>query len=230
MLFSRAWPRFGINLTKSWALLGAFLIPSAILAASPRVTEKQIEVMRGYVGKTYWIAPGSENDRFFYSAPSRDATTFSAEAKESFQITEMVKGSSESLYYKVRFASGKEGYINVNTFLDELNSTVVPQDPGAGQKRKTTNATDTEKKREEWIRAQPWPEYVKEAALKKQAVLGMTTGEVKAALGKPARMTRLKSVGRQTARQEQWVYSGGSVLTFTDGVLTLIQTAGSKSE
>jgi hypothetical protein len=217
-----------MKVIKRLALL-VFLIPSISFAAS-RVTEKQVEVMQGYVGKTYWIAPGGENDRFFYSAPSREANTFSAEAKESFQITEMVKGSSESLYYKVRFASGKAGYIDVNTFLDELNSTVVTQDPDSAQKRKTTKTTDTEKKREEWIRAQPWPQHVKEAALKKQAVLGMNTAEVKAALGKPDRVIKLKSVGRQTTRQEQWVYRGGSVLTFSDGMLTLIQTAGAKSE
>jgi hypothetical protein len=207
----------------------AFLIPS-ITSAAARVTEKQIEVMRGYVGKTYWIAPEAGNSPSFYVAPSREANAFSAEVKESFQITEMVKGSSDSFYYGVRFASGKQGYINVNTFLDELNSTVVTQDPDSAQKRKATKTTDTEKKREEWIRAQPWPEHVKEAALKKQAVLGMNTAEVKAALGKPDRVVRLKSVGRQTTRQEQWVYRGGSVLTFNDGVLTLIQTAGAKSE
>ncbi len=230
MLFNRSAPHFGMKVTKSLTLLAVFLIPSMTASAASRFTTKQIEVMQGYVGKTYWIAPGSEKGLVFYSAPSREAASFSAEVKESFQITDMVKGSSESLYYEVRFASERKGYINVNTFLDELNSTVVAQDPDSGQKRKSTRETEAEKKRAEWIRTQPWPEHVKEAALKRQAALGMNTGEVKVALGKPSRIIKLKSVGRQSAREEQWVYPGGSVLTFTNGVLTLIQTSGAKNE
>jgi len=217
-------------LAKNLFLLITFLIPSITFGA-PRYTEKQIEAMQRYVGKTYWIAADSERELLFLSAPSPASASSPAKARESFLVTEMVRGPTESLYYyEARFASGREGYISVDTFLEELNSTVVAQDPDSGRRKKATQEAETENKREAWIRAQPWPDTVKEAALKKQAILGMNVGEVKVALGKPSRVIKLKSAGRLSGRQEQWVYPGGNVLTFTNGVLTLIQRLDAKTE
>jgi hypothetical protein len=205
------------------------LLPAATTLAAPRFTEKQIEALQRYVGKTYWIAGESERGPLFLSAPSPKAASSSAVSKEAFQITELLPGPAETLYYKAKFPSGKEAYINVDTFLEELNSALVTREPDRGQKSKAAEAAEEESRREEWIRAQPWPENVKQAALKRQAILGMNTEEVKVTLGKPSRIIRLSSVGRFGGRQEQWIYPG-STLTFTNGVLTLIQNSDGKTE
>jgi hypothetical protein len=205
------------------------LLPVATTLAVPRFTEKQIEALQKYVGKTYWIAGESERGPLFLSAPSPEAASSSIVIKEVFQITELLPGPGETLYYKAKFPSGKEAYINVEAFLEELNSALVTRDPDSGQKRKAAEAAEEGSRREEWIRAQPWPENVKQAALKGQAILGMNTEEVKVTLGKPSRIIRLRSVGRFGGRQEQWTYPG-STLTFTNGVLTLIQNSHGKTE
>lgn len=219
-------PRILFSLPGGIFLL-AVLISSVALAA-PRFTEKQIEALQRYIGKTYWIAAEIEGSPLFFSSPSPKAAFFPVAVRESFQITELLKGSTESLYYRAQFASGKEAYLSVDGFLEELNSTLMTQDPNSGQNRKT--GPEAESKRDVWIRSRPWPENVKEAAVKRQAILGMNMGEVRVALGKPNRIIRLKSVGAQSGRQEQWVYPQRSVLTFADGVLILIHTLDAKSE
>jgi len=151
-------------------------------------------------------------------------------AKESFQITALVGGSTQKPYYRVRFASGKEGYVSVDSFLEELNSTLVTQDPDKGRKRKSAKEAGEESRREAWIRAQPWPARVKEAALKRQAILGMNMSETKAALGKPSRVVKLKHGNPLLGEQEQWVYEGGPVLTFTNGVITRMQALEAMTE
>jgi hypothetical protein len=205
------------------------LLSTALTLAAPRFTEKQIEALQKYVGKIYWIAGESERGPLFVSEPSPKAPSAAVIKKEAFQITELLSGPGESLYYKAKFPSGQEAYIDVDIFFEELNSALVTRDPESGQKRKAADAAEEEINREKWIRAQPWPEDVKQAALKRQVMLGMTTEEVKVTLGKPSRIIRLRSVGRYSGRQEQWAYSG-STLTFTNGVLTLIQNSGGKTE
>lgn len=205
------------------------LVSAAVTLGAPRFTEKQIEALRKYVGKTYWVASESERGPMFLTDPSPAATSYAIAVDEPFQIAELLQGPEETVYYKAKFSSGKEAYIDVNTFLEELNSAFVTRDPGNEQKRKAAGEAQEENKRATWIRAQPWPQNVKEAALRRQAILGMNMGEVKIALGKPSRVIRLKNVGRSGVRHEQWAYPG-STLTFANGVLTLIQNSDGKAE
>jgi hypothetical protein len=207
----------------------ALLLP-AFESGSSQFTEKQLGALAKQVGKTYWVVDGENKTPIFFSAPSPSASPFRIGVKESFQITALVGGSTEKPYYRVRFASGKEGYLSVDSFLEELNSTLVAQDPDKGQKRKSAKEAGEESRREAWIRAQPWPAHVKEAALKRQAILGMNMSEAKAALGKPSRVVKLKHGNPLLGQQEQWVYEGGPVLTFTNGVITRMQPMGAITE
>lgn len=212
-------------------LLPAFFFLTTGFASS-RYTEKQLEALRKYVGKTYWAVAEEGKKALFFSAPSPAVTSFLPEPKESFQITEMVEGATQrpAYYYKVSFASGREGYIDVDSFLEGLNLTLVTQDPDRGQKIRSTKAAQEEEKREARIRAQPWPEHVKEAVLKRQAILGMNMKEAREALGKPTRVVKLKDTNPLLGQQEQWIYENGPVLTFINGVITRIQSAGNKVE
>ncbi len=218
-------------------LQGLFLFFSALFClttgfASSRFTEKQLEALKKYVGKTYWVAAEEGKVPSFLSAPSPSATSFLPEAKESFQITEMVEGSTQRAYYyyKVRLDAGREGYIDVDSFLEQLNSTLLTVDPDRGQKIKAAKEVQEESKREARIRAQPWPEQIKEAVRKRQAVLGMNGSEARAALGKPNRVVQISGANPLMGQQEQWIYQNGPVLTLTNGVVTRIQNAEEKAE
>ena len=197
--------------------------PSAF--AATQLTEKQSEALRKYVGRTYWLAGEEAQKPLFFSSPDSIAASFRPQTKESFEILELARGS-HGPGYKVRFSSGKEGYISTESFFEELNVTILTYDPDREQKIKAAKESREEEKREAWIRAQPWPEHIKEAALKKQAVLGMNTAEAKVALGKPARVIKLKHNNQVLGQQEQWIYERGPVLTFTNGVVTRIQSPG----
>jgi hypothetical protein len=215
------------------AVASISLLFPAYLAAGPAslpLTEKQLEALGKRVGKTYWVVAEENKKPVFLSSPSPSAPSFLAGAKESFEITEVVGASSQRPHYKVRFASAKEGYISVDSFLEELNFTIATQDPDRDQKKKSAKEANEENKREAWIRAQPWPEHVKEAVLKRKAVLGMTMSEAKVALGKPTRVIKLKAASTLMGEQEQWIYDSGPVLTFTNRMITRIQTIEARAE
>lgn len=200
--------------------------------ASSRFTEKQLEALGKYVGKTYWVVAEEDRRARFFSAPSPSATSFLPELKESLQITEMVQGPAQrpAYYYKARFASGREGFIDVDSFLEELNSTIITVDPERGQKIRSAKEADEEEKRTARIRAQPWPEHVKEAVLKRQAILGMNMREAREALGKPTRVVKVKSATPLMGQQEQWFYESGPVLIFTNGMITRLQPKEARNE
>lgn len=213
-----------------------FLLPAFFCLttgfAPARFTERQLEALGKYVGKSYWVVAEEGKRPLFFSAPSPSANSFLPAMKESFQITEMAAGSTQRpyYYYKVRFDAGREGYIDVDSFLEQLNSTLLTVDPDRGQKAKAAKEAQEEGKREAWIRAQPWPEQVREAVRKRQAVLGMNTSETRSALGKPNRVVKIKNTNPLAGQQEQWFYQNGPVLTLTNGVVTRIQNTVEKAE
>ena len=136
-----------------------FLFPAFLFLAtgfaSSRFTEKQLEALRKYAGKTYWVVTEEGKRPLFFSAPSPSAASFLPEEKESFQVTEMVEGSTQRFYYyKVKFDSGREGYIGIDSFLEGLNTTLVTIDPDRGQKVKSAKEAQEEEKRAARIRAQ----------------------------------------------------------------------------
>ncbi|HEY3303430.1 MAG TPA: hypothetical protein VGL70_07845 [Candidatus Binatia bacterium] len=209
-----------------------FLAISSTSFAASQYTPKQLEAYGRYVGKTYWVVEHEIKPPAFLSAPAPAAPSFQPAIKDSFEIKEIVGGTAQTRehYYRVVFDSGKEGFLSLGSFLEHFNASLVTVDPGRDAKAKLAKETEAENKRQAWIRAQHWPEHVKEAALKRQPVLGMSTKEAKAALGDPKRMVPMKSATLLLGTQEQWTYENGLVLTFTNGLITRIQTLKAKNE
>lgn len=205
---------FAINLAAVFVFI-LFSLPSP---ASHHYTDKQLEALAGKVGQTYWVVVEEDRRPSFFNSPSPSAASFPAEPKDSFVISELVGVKAKNPYYKVKFASGKEGYIPVESFLEEFNATLVTKDPDSDQKRKLARDAEQESERVAWIRAQPWPERTKEAALRREVVPGMSAKDVKMVLGKPNRIVKLKN--RHQKIGEQWIYANGFTLTFSNGLLT----------
>ncbi len=186
------------------------------MEASSHYTAKQLDALATRVGKTFWVMAVNNRTPLFLSAAAPDASSFRAQANESFEIKELVGQKSKNPYYKVKFDSGKDGYIRPETFLEEFNLTILTLDPQADEKKKAAREAEEENKRLEWIQAQPWPQAVKQAAIKRQVVPGLTTAEVKHILGDPARVIHVKG---QRLAEEHWHYVDGSVLIFQNRLL-----------
>jgi hypothetical protein len=197
-----------------------FLFLSTPAAASNHYTEKQLDALETRVGKVFWILPVEETLPAFLTSPAADAPAFYPAANESFEITRLVGRKAKNPYYQVRFESGKEGYIHAHAFLEQFNRTIVTIDPLADQKQALAEKNEQEKARLEWIERQPWSAAVKESAIRRQAVPGMTVGEAKKVLGDPRRVTRVR--GPQHVSEEHWFYPDGIVLIFRDGALNRI--------
>lgn len=202
----------------------AFLLVCAAHSSArafSQYTPRQLEALGERIGHIYWTASADRHNLTVLSAPASTASTFRPADDESFEITQLVGQKTQNVFYKVRFSSGKVGFISPDDFLEELNLTILTVDPKADEKREAAAAAEQEKKRVEWIRSQPWPQAVKEAAVKHQVVSGMKTGEVKKVLGNPTRVSKIK--GPQFISEEQWFYPNGNVLVFNNGLLSRVE-------
>ena len=201
-----------------------FALCAAPARASSHYTLTQLEAFDAYTGKTYWIAADNEKIPAFRSAPSPSAPAFKPGAKESFELEEIVGGKGAPYFYRAVFESGKTGFLAINSFLDGLNLTILTVDPDRNQKRKIAKEAEEESQRQAWIRKQPWPAEVKQAALERRPALGMKLNEARAVLGKPKNVFPLQNTNPLLGKQEQWHYENGTVLTFTNGLVTRVQT------
>jgi hypothetical protein len=186
--------------------------------ASHHYTDKQLEALAARVGKTFWINAPNEKPPSFLTAPRPGATTFRHEENDSFEITELTGQKTKDPYYKVRFQSGKVGYLTPDMFHQDFNAKILSYDPLADEKKKKEEQEGEEKKRLEWIKAQPWSPAVKAAAIKKQPTPGLKTGEVRQVLGAPTRVTKTR--GASKVAEERWFYPDGTILTFHNGLLS----------
>jgi hypothetical protein len=209
-----------IKVTFLAMLIGACLV-SPPLFASNHYTDKQLAALATRVGKMFWVVPAQGRIPLFLSAPDARARTFRPQENESFEITDLVGQKAKNPYYKTKFESGKEGYVSIEAFLEELNSTIVSIDPLADEKKRAAEQELEEKQRLEWIQKQPWSQSVKDAAIKRQAVMGMTRVEVRRVLGQPTRTARVNRPQRSS--EVQWFYQDGSVLVFHNGMLSRIE-------
>jgi hypothetical protein len=185
--------------------------------ASNHYTAKQLEVLAERVGRTYWIDSANDRTVLFLSAPKGGAPTFAANPYESFEIMDLVGRKSRNPFYKIKLESGREGFIPPDQFLEELNVAIVSLDPKADEKRREAEAAQEEEKRLSWIESQPWSRAVKDAAVKKRPVIGMTTGEISKVLGSPRRTVTVRGAHRQA--EEHWFYPDREVLVFRNGLL-----------
>lgn len=196
------------------------LLWTGAAVGAARYTERQLDAMAARVGKVFWIKSADGKLPLFRSAPAPEAASFAGEERQSFEITELIGRKTDNPFYKVKFPSGKEGYIAPERFHDELNLTILTVDPYADEIRKAEEAAKEENARVEWIQAQPWAPDIKRAAIQKQAVPGLTANEIKKVLGAPSQILRLR--GPSKVQEERWYYPDGRVLTFYNGLLSIV--------
>jgi hypothetical protein len=208
------------------ALLGLCFIDFFPALASHHYTEQQLDALATRVGKIYWIKAASGRSPAFASTPSDNAGLFRMQGNTSFAITELVGREARDPYYKVKFNSGREGYIRPEAFFEELNLSIVSVHPQTGDEQKQAAAAEEEEKRIAWIQAQPWSLAVKEAAIKRQAVPGMSTDEIRKVVGQPARVSKARRP--QAPAEEQWLYADGSVLVFHNGLLMRVEPSSKR--
>ena len=205
------------------ALLVLLLLTGFAADASNHYTDQQLDALAIRVGRTYWIVAVNKQTPAFFSSPTANAATFRPQDNESFEITALVGREQKIPYYKVKFGSGKEGFIPPEVFMDQLNVGIASADPLAIEKKKAVEAAAEEKKRIAWIEAQPWSRAVKDAAIKRQVIGGMNQTEVKNILGKPMRVSRVKA--QINVVEEHWLYADGSSVVFYNGLLNRVESA-----
>ncbi len=202
-------------------LLLAVLIGSAFQArASDYYTDHQLDALATRVGRIYWIVAIKNQTPVFLSSPAANAAAFRPKDNESLEITELVGRENKNPYYKVKFSSGREAFISPEAFNEQLNLGIASADPKAYEKKEAAEVAAEEKKRVEWIQAQPWSKAIKEGAIKRQVIGGMNAAEVKNILGKPLRMNKVKT--QLNVVEEHWLYADGSTAVFLNGVLNRV--------
>ena len=213
-------------ITRSILILSFLCLFANPASASHHYTEKQLDALATRVGGTFWVVPVDGRLPSFRMSPSPNSVLFQPTPNQSFVIVELVGRKAKEPYYRVKFDSGKEGYVHVEAFHEELNLSILTIDPLADEKRKLAKQNEEDKKRVAWIQAQPWSQAVKEAAIKRQVVIGMQSSEVKKVLGDPVRVQRVKTPHKVT--EEHWFYSDGKVLVFQNRSLNRIETERKK--
>ena len=135
------------------------------------------------------------------------------------------------LEYEISTSSGKHVKSHKG-IIDSLvrRGALVDYDPiakAAADKKKREqdeaerkrSAATAEAARQKNILAKPWPPQIREAVIKKEVRLGMTSEQVTVSWGKPGRINRtVNAVGTR----EQWVY-GSTYLYFDNDRLTSFQ-------
>jgi len=200
--------------------------------ASNHYTAKQLDALAARVGGEFWINAPEGKAPLFLTTPGPTSATFRSLDNESFEITELVGRANKNPYYKVKFHSGKIAYLRPETLHEEINASIVSSDPLAGEKRKAEQSAQEEKQRLEWIKTQAWPPAVKEAAIKKQPMPGLNSGEIRQVMGAPRRIVRasglVKPRGPTQVNEERWFYADGVVLLFRNDILSQVDRPGAK--
>jgi mannose-6-phosphate isomerase-like protein (cupin superfamily) len=215
-------------LFKCLLLLFVILQPIRPVIGASYYTEKQLDAFATRIGRVFWAIAVDGKRPIFQSQPASNAPSFEPSADESFEITELVARKEKNPYYKVRFESGKEAYIQPQAFLEQFNSTILTADPSAEEKKKRAAKDEEEKARLAWIETQPWSTAVKESAIRREPVIGMNGPEVKRVLGNPVRMNKVKSPHQGV--EEHWFFADGTVLIFTSGMISRIDTTKKKQQ
>ena len=198
----------------------SFAMTPVIGQASNHYTKKQIDALASRVGQTFWIEAANGKPPEFYSTASPNGSKFSPAANDSFEILELAGRSTKIPWYRVKFSNGKEAFIRPLVFLEQLNLTILTIDPMAEEKLESQQAAADDKERVKWINAQPWAAAVKDAAIKRQPVPGMNTGEIKRVIGEPNRMIKNQRAQKiNGVAEERWYYPDGTILTFHNGLL-----------
>ena len=200
------------------------------------------------IGKTFAVL--APDEIVIHKRPVRGGETFHLEEAEAFIVDDAKcegggslascwadlmatiedPGSFAAVFYKVRFESGKEGYINGRYFYPKLSyymtseerSTALGTTPEAAVLRVRKKYKDGEarimealKKREHAIESAPWPEDIKKLVLERRIIIGMTKEQVLLSQNPPdiPPFKQLRKTNEAVTRDgvaEKWVYKGTS--------------------
>ena len=221
------------------------------------------------LGKTYGLFVPRKVA--IHRAPMRNAETFKLEEAEAFIVEDVMceegmgtascwfdlatsmenHGNAGVAFYKVRFESGKEGYINALYFYPKLADGIISEESAKAlgktpqgfvletrEKIKEGRAAiiEEENNRKSFIESAPWPEDIKKLVLDNKLKIGMTIEQVmlsKNPSERPAfKQFRLRKASETVTEGgviEKWVFRDYfdktmKTLYFRDGRLTRWET------
>lgn len=210
-----------------------------------------------YIGKSFAVIAPSEVS--VLREPNLKGDSYRLEEPEAFVVEDVVcEGGDytvgcvllaidypDAFFYKVRFESGKEGYIKGRYFLPEVSISLTTEERSAKLgttpekhaedirnkyrqaeeevkaqlAREIEEVRELERTRRAAIEAAPWPDEEKAAVLAKRVVIGMTTDQVVLAWGPPDKIVETATTAGE---EHEFTYNqagGVSILHFTDGKL-----------
>ena len=144
--------------------------------------------------------------------------------------------NSAVAFYKVRFESGKEGYINGRYFYPKLSYYMTSEERTAVRgttpeelakkvrnelKDAESQLKEAENKRKHTIESAPWPEDIKRLVLERRIIIGMTKEQVLLSQNPPdiPPFKQLRKTNETVSRDgvaEKWVYKGTSYYFLND--------------
>lgn len=188
------------------------------------------------IGKQYWVRGGTATNQVFCDAtrfpgPTCEGKNFGPAESERFTIEAVSTATPSSradAWYRIRFESGKIGYLNADTLRSHIFVPIRYQNPSAGFSQPIYELFFNERpeiaiarlhqraadERVDAVRREQ--ERVNKGGVK----LGMSKQQVlNSSWGQPE---HVHTSNGTIWRREQWVYAAGS-LYFENGILTAIQ-------
>ena len=188
------------------------------------------------IGKSYWVRGATASNQVFCDAPdfpelNCESKRFGPAQSERFTIEGVSTAhprAREQAWFRVRFESGRIGYLNADTLRSHLFVPMRHQTTAEGNAATVWELFFNERPefviarlQQRAFEAQTQAARAQEERMERGAVrLGMTKQQVlNSAWGTPERINVTEFGPRQ---REQWIYSPGT-LYFEDGILTAVQ-------
>ena len=207
-------------------------------AGATSVEQVLAREVRNEIGRQYWVRGGTATNQVFcdaqgFPAGSCPGKRFGPQDSERFTIEAVNTGapaSREHAWFRVRFESGKTGYLNADTLQSQMFIEMRYQDAQPDRLRVIYELFFNQRPEEVIARVQQRSADRHLDALRREQQridkgsirVGMTKQQVlNSSWGAPERI-HAADIG--VRRREQWVYGMGQ-LFFEDGTLIAIQTA-----
>jgi hypothetical protein len=209
---------------------------SASTASATPAERALISEVRDEIGRQYWVRGGTATNQVFCDADdfppaSCQGKTFGPRDSERFTIEAVNTPrplSRDDAWYRIRFDSGRTGYLNADTLRANLFVEIRYQGARPDFSRPIFELFFTERPEVVLARLQHRVAEQQSDAFRREQErmnkggvrLGMTRQQVlNSSWGQPE---HVHASSGALSRREQWVYTGGN-LYFDNGILTAIQ-------
>jgi hypothetical protein len=210
--------------------------PEAARAPASPLERALAQEVQDEVGRQYWVRGGTATNQVFcgtadFPAESCEGRLFGPRDSERFTIEAVNKStpdSREEAWYRVRFNSGRTGYLNADTLRSQMFVEIRHQDARSDSAQAVYELFFNERPEVVLARIQRRRFDSEEAAARHEQErfsrggirVGMTKQQVlNSSWGQP---DSIHSASLGLRPREQWVY-GRNNLFFEDGVLTAVQ-------